>query len=159
MTTLETQITICNYSSQEHLQAITTLIDAYMKDEMGGGKPLSKLEQLRLVDGLNEHPKSIVLLAQTGSVFTGLLTAFENFSTFTAKPMVNIHDIIVLKEYRGKGVGRQLMNAVIVEAENRRCSRITLEVRKDNAIAQSLYKSMGFDETDPRMLYWRRNLK
>jgi ribosomal protein S18 acetylase RimI-like enzyme len=158
MTTIETQITLCNYSNQEHLQAITTLIDAYIRDEMGGGKPMSKQEQLRLVDGLNSHPKSIVLLAKTDSVFVGLLTAFENFSTFTAKPMINIHDVIVLKEYRSKGIGRQLMNAVIAEAESRKCSRITLEVRKDNITAQSLYKSLRFDETNPGMFYWRKNL-
>jgi ribosomal protein S18 acetylase RimI-like enzyme len=125
---------------------------------MGGGKPLSKPEQLRLIDGLSEHPKSIVLLARTEGIFTGLLTAFENLSTFTTKPMINIHDIIVLKEYRGKGVGRQLMNAILTEAENRKCSRITLEVRKDNIIAQSLYKSLEFDEANPEMFYWRRNL-
>jgi ribosomal protein S18 acetylase RimI-like enzyme len=125
---------------------------------MGGGKPLSKPEQLRLIDGLNEHPKSIVLLARTEGIFTGLLTAFENLSTFTAKPMINIHDVIVLKEYRSQGVGRQLMNAILTEAENRKCSRITLEVRKDNIIAQNLYKSLGFDETNPEMFYWRKNL-
>jgi GNAT superfamily N-acetyltransferase len=158
MRTIETQITLCNYSNQEHLQAITALIDAYIRDEMGGGEPLSELEQLRLVDGLNNHPKSIVLLAKTDGVFTGLLTAFENFSTFTAKPMVNIHDVIVLKAYRGKGIGRQLMNAVITEAENRKCSRITLEVRRDNITAQNLYKSLGFDDTNPGMFYWRKNL-
>jgi ribosomal protein S18 acetylase RimI-like enzyme len=158
MTTIETQIILCNYSNQEHLQAITTLIDTYIRDKMGGGTPLSKPDQLHLVDGLNSHPKSIVLLAKTDGAFTGLLTAFENFSTFTAKPMVNIHDVIVLKEYRGIGIGRQLMNAVIAEAKNRKCSRITLEVRKDNITAQSLYKSMGFDETNPEMFYWRKNL-
>ncbi|KAA6318206.1 Aminoglycoside N(6')-acetyltransferase type 1 [termite gut metagenome] len=158
MTTTETQITSCNYSNQEHLQAIITLTSAYIKDEMGGGEPLSKLDQLRLVDGLNNHPKSIVLLAKTDGIFSGLLTAFENFSTFTAQPMVNIHDVFVLKEYRGRGLGRQLMNAVITEAENRKCSRITLEVRKDNSTAQSLYKSLGFDETNPGMFYWRKNL-
>jgi ribosomal protein S18 acetylase RimI-like enzyme len=156
MTTVD--IKICDYSNTEHLQAIAALINAYIADEMGGGKPLSKLEQLRLIEGLNNHPKSIVFLAETEGVFVGLLTAFENFSTFTVKPMVNIHDIIVLKEYRGKGIGRQLMNAVIREAENRSCSRVTLEVRKDNANAQNLYKSLGFEETEPSMFYWRKQI-
>jgi ribosomal protein S18 acetylase RimI-like enzyme len=152
------EIKLCNYSNPAHLQAVTILIDAYIKDEMGGGKPLSKSEQLRLVDGLNSHPKAIVLLAETNNAFVGLLTAFENFSTFTAKPMINIHDVFILQEYRGKGIGRQLMNAVISEAESRKCTRITLEVRDDNVKAQSLYKSLGFDETDPRLFYWRKNL-
>jgi ribosomal protein S18 acetylase RimI-like enzyme len=154
MTTVN--ITICDYAKPGHLNAITSLINAYIADEMGGGKPLSKPEQLLLVEGLNNHPKSIVLLAQIGDVFVGLLTAFENFSTFSAKPMVNIHDVIVLKEYRSKGIGRQLMNAIVNEAEKRKCSRITLEVRKDNVNAQNLYKSLGFEESE--MFYWRKYL-
>jgi ribosomal protein S18 acetylase RimI-like enzyme len=151
-------ITACDYSNPEHLNAIASLINAYIDDEMGGGKPLSQIEQLRLVEGLNNHPKSIVFLAETAGIFAGLLTAFENFSTFTVKPMVNIHDIFVLKEYRGKGVGRQLMNALISEAKNRGSSRVTLEVRKDNNKAQALYKSLEFEETDPEMFYWRKYL-
>jgi ribosomal protein S18 acetylase RimI-like enzyme len=156
MTTVN--IIACDYSDPEHLKAITSLINAYIDDEMGGGKPLSQIEQLRLVEGLNNHPKSIVFLAETEGVFAGLLTAFENFSTFTVKPMVNIHDIIVLNEHRGKGIGRQLMNALINEARNRGSSRVTLEVRKDNEKAQALYKSLEFEETDPEMFYWRKYL-
>jgi ribosomal protein S18 acetylase RimI-like enzyme len=156
MTTVN--IKACDYSNPEHLQAIASLINVYIDDEMGGGKPLTKLEQLRLVEGLNKHPKSIVFLAETDGAFVGLLTAFENFSTFTVQPMVNIHDVIVLKEHRGKGIGRQLMNALIKEAESRGSSRITLEVRTDNFSAQSLYKSLDFEDTEPPMFYWRKYL-
>jgi ribosomal protein S18 acetylase RimI-like enzyme len=153
---ITTNISACDYSNPEHRQAIISLINAYIDDEMGGGKPLSKSAQLCLIEGLSNHPKSIVFLAEADGLFVGLLTAFENFSTFTAKPMVNIHDVIVLKEYRGKGIGRQLMNAVISEAENRGSNRVTLEVRKDNPTAQNLYQSLGFEDTDPSMFYWRK---
>ncbi|OAV73747.1 ribosomal-protein-alanine N-acetyltransferase [Bacteroidales bacterium Barb7] len=158
MPTIETVIIPCNYSDPEHRQAIIALIDAYIKDAMGGGNPQSEAEQLALIDGLQNHPKALVLLARTNGVYSGLLTAFENFSTFTAKPMINIHDICVLKDYRGKGVGRQLMTAAIAEAENRGCSRVTLEVREDNIPAQSLYKSLDFNDTVPVLFYWRKNL-
>jgi ribosomal protein S18 acetylase RimI-like enzyme len=151
-------VSACDYANPEHRQAIVSLINAYIDDEMGGGDPLSKAEQTLLVEGLNKHPKSIVFLAEIDGVFVGLLTAFENFSTFTVKPMINIHDVIVLQEYRGKGIGRQLMNALVSEAENRGSSRVTLEVRKDNPTAQGLYKSLGFKDTDPSMFYWRKYL-
>jgi ribosomal protein S18 acetylase RimI-like enzyme len=95
---------------------------------------------------------------EIGGVLVGLLTAFENFSTFTAQPMINIHDVFVLQDYRGKGIGRQLMQALIQEAGNRKSSRISLEVRKDNPEAQNLYKSLDFEETDPSMFYWRKYL-
>ena len=155
---METKIIRCDYSDPEHRKAVIALIDAYIQDEMGDGIPLSEQEQTDLVEGLKNHPKALVFLAETQGVFTGLLTAFENFSTFTARPMMNIHDVMVLKEYRKKGIGRSLMNAVIEEAEKRNCSRITLEVRKDNLPAQNLYHDLGFYEPEPGMFYWRKYL-
>ncbi|MDR1864176.1 MAG: GNAT family N-acetyltransferase [Bacteroidales bacterium] len=156
---MNTEILECDYSDPEHLNAVVRLLNAYIADEMGGGAPLSKRDELHLVDGLNSHPTAIVLLARTGDTFSGMLVAFGNFATFTAKPMINIHDLIVLKEFRTQGIGRRLMNAVIRKAEATGCSRLTLEVRNDNVIAQQLYKELGFGETDPEMYYWRLELK
>jgi ribosomal protein S18 acetylase RimI-like enzyme len=157
MTTVKTNLIACDYANPEHLQAIATLIDIYIHDEMGGGTPLSQLEQLRLVEGLKQYP-SIVLLAEADGVFAGLLVAFENFSTFTVKPMINIHDVIVRPEYRGKGIGRLLLNGIVAESEKKGASRVTLEVRQDNIPAQNLYSSLGFHDTDPPMFYWRKYL-
>jgi ribosomal protein S18 acetylase RimI-like enzyme len=159
MDKLETNIISADYSNPKHRQAIVNLIDAYIHDEMGGGESLPEQEQALLIEGLANHPKSIVLLAETQNTFTGILTAFENFSTFTAKPMVNIHDIFVSQECRGKGIGRQLINALIQEAKNRASSRVTLEVRQDNFTAQNLYRSLEFADTKPAMFYWRKYLK
>jgi ribosomal protein S18 acetylase RimI-like enzyme len=152
------EITVCDYMNPAHREAVVLLINAYINDEMGGGNPLSQEEQQRMIEGLSVHPKAIVLLAHDAGVFVGLLTAFENFSTFTARPMFNIHDVFVLKDCRGKGTGRKLMNAIIAEAEKRKCSRVTLEVRKDNVKAQNLYRNLGFDEAENGMFYWRKYL-
>jgi len=119
---------------------------------------LKPLLQLRLVNGLDEHPKSIVLLAKVGNAYAGLLVGFENFSTFTARPMINIHDVFVFKEFRGKGVGRKMTEKIESVARERSCSRVHLEVRHDNAAAQELYKSVGFADTEPPMFYWRKYL-
>jgi GNAT superfamily N-acetyltransferase len=148
----------CDYANPKHTSALISLLNAYITDEMGGGKPLSKKAQNSLIKKLSVHEKAIVLLAQIGDEFTGLLIAFENIATFAAKPMINIHDIVVLEEYRGRGIGRRLMMAVIGEAKKRGCWRITLEVREDNTKAQNLYKSLEFKETEPKMLYWRKEL-
>jgi len=152
------RITACNHSLPEHKQAIINLIDAYIKDEMGEGIPLSENEQEALAEGLRTHPRAIVRFAESDGNFIGIVVAYEHFSTFTAKPMINIHDVFVLKAYRGRGVGRKLMEAIIHDAEIRGCSRISLEVRQDNIKAQKLYRSVGFDETEPPMYYWRKYL-
>jgi ribosomal protein S18 acetylase RimI-like enzyme len=156
---METNIIRCNFCDPKHRKAIVVLINEYIQDEMGGGTVLSEQEQNDLTEGLKNNPKTLVLLSETQGIFSGMLVAFENFSTFTARPMMNIHDVTVLKEYRGKGIGRSLMNALIEEAGKRNCSRITLEVRKDNLPAQNLYSDLGFYEPEPGMLYWRKYLQ
>jgi ribosomal protein S18 acetylase RimI-like enzyme len=149
----------CDYTDRDDRNAIGVLINAYIEDRMGGGKPLVKQQQQRLAEALARHPKSIVLLACIGDARCGMLVAFENFSTFTVSPMINIHDVIVLKEYRGNRIGRRLLETVISIAKERRCSRITLEVRADNQVARRLYESVGFEAPVPEMYYWRKNLE
>ena len=155
---MKTKIIQCDYSNPEHQKAVISLIDAYIQDEMGDGIPLSEQGKSDLIEGLKNHPKALVLLAETQGIFSGMITAFENISTFTARPMINIHDVIVLKAYRRQGIGRSLMNALVEEAVKRNCSRITLEVRKDNLPAQNLYQDMGFYEPAPGMYFWRKYL-
>ncbi len=156
MTTNDTCVVDCDFCNPDHLKAVGSLINAYINDEMGGGKPLTPFQLLRLVDGLNNHPTAVVLLAATNGVASGLIVAFENFSTFTVKPMFNIHDVFVSSDARGMGVGRMLMEALIEKAKERGCGRITLEVRHDNLIAQKLYSSLGFQDGEPPMYFWKK---
>ncbi len=155
---MEISVVECNYSDAKQRLAITELINIYIADEMGGGELLSQKEESKLLEELERHPKSMVFLAQSGDSFCGMLVAFENFSTFKVRPMINIHDVIVKPEYRNKGVGRKLLEAVIQKGKSNNSCRITLEVRVDNMNAQHLYKSLGFEATDPDMYYWRNEL-
>lgn len=159
MSDLNIEVDFCNYTDSDDLKAVAFLLNAYIEEEEGEDKMLTPLQQLRLISNLDEHPKSVVLLAKVDGAYAGLVVAFENFSTFTVKPMLNIHDVIVLKEFRGKGVGRKMMEKVEEVAHQLTCSRITLEVRHDNAVAQELYKSFGFADTEFPMYFWRKYLE
>ncbi len=155
---MEIYFEICDYTNPAHLTAVVELLQGYMADPMGGHAPHTKMEQLRLVDGLANHPASFVLLASVDGRAVGLATCFELFSTFQVKPFVNIHDLFVEPEYRGKGVGRAILERVAEIATEKRCCKVTLEVRDDNASAQGLYRSVGFGECEPDMLFWSRKL-
>jgi len=67
---------------------------------------------------------------------------------------VDIHNLAVRGEYRRRGVGRILLNKVIVEALRQSSARVTLEVRKSNLAAQKLYESAGFVATGVRKAYY-----
>jgi ribosomal protein S18 acetylase RimI-like enzyme len=154
-----TQIISCNFNNPIHCNKVIDLIDAYMRDPMGGGKPMSEENKQALIEGLKNLPGAFVLFAAENNEFVGICTCFVNFSTFKAKPYINIHDLAVLPSHRGQGIGRKLLQKVIEIASERKYCKVTLEVRDDNPNAQVLYKSLGFEDCEPRMYYWVRDVK
>ncbi len=151
-------IEICDYSNPDHLEAFASLLQGYMADPMGEHAAHSKLEQLRLVDGMASHPASFVVLASSEGQAIGFATCFELFSTFQVKPFVNIHDVFVSPAYRGHDIGRAILNYIAEVARQKRCCKVTLEVRTDNPVAQGLYRSEGYEECQPNMLFWTKKL-
>lgn len=56
----------------------------------------------------------------------------------------DIHNIAVHADFRRQGIGQALLQRVLEQARKRNSSRVTLEVRISNIVAQSLYQSVGF---------------
>ncbi|HET7732767.1 MAG TPA: GNAT family N-acetyltransferase [Paludibacter sp.] len=148
----------CDFENPTHLTALVDLLNMYMADPMGDSPQLNKLQQLRLVDGLANHPSSFVLLQLYAGKIVGLATCFINFSTFMVKPYLNVHDFFVHYDYRGKGLANSLMQELVSISNERKYCKITLEVREDNHVAQGLYKSLGFENCKPNMLFWTKKI-
>jgi len=138
------QITDANLKDPAHQHAVLQLVDAYSMDEMGDGKPLSEEARGRLLQGLREHPTTHISIAWDGGRPVGVAVCFRGFSTFAARPLLNIHDIAVLPGYRGKGVGRKLLESVEQKARQMGCCKLTLEVVEKNQRARTVYESFGF---------------
>lgn len=68
-------------------------------------------------------------------------------------------NVAVHENYRGKGIGRQLVQAVIDRAGDRGVREIFLEVRQSNTQAQELYKTFGFVEVGRRRNYYLEPLE
>ncbi len=68
-------------------------------------------------------------------------------------------NVAVDESYRGKGIGSQLIQAVLNNAEERGVREIFLEVRRSNTGAQDLYKSFGFLEVGRRKNYYLEPLE
>ncbi|MGB5648635.1 MAG: GNAT family N-acetyltransferase [Sedimenticolaceae bacterium] len=120
------------------------LLDAYARDPMGGGKPLPAEVRGRLAADLARHPGVHCLLAEHGGRAVGFASCFLGYSTFQARPLLNIHDIAVLAEWRGQSIAQRLLQAIGELARRLGCCRITLEVRTDNPRARQLYERAGF---------------
>lgn len=66
----------------------------------------------------------------------------------------HITNVAIKKSERGKGLGRFLMQHMMNTAANKGASRMTLEVREHNTVAQNLYKSLGFVTEGVRKKYY-----
>lgn len=154
----DVNFTFCDFANQHHCNYLIRLINEYKTDPMGGADLLTTDQEAMLLDGLAAHPSCAVLFILSKKEIVGLATYFINFSTFQAKPYINVHDLIIQKENRGKGLGRKLLKEIIRIGEQRGYCKVTLEVREDNAPAQALYKSLGFSPYKPEMLFWTRSI-
>ena len=146
-----------------HQRDILAMTAAYAEDPMGNGGPLPPDVLERLITGLREHPTTLIFLAYVDEDVVGIATCFVGFSTFTARPLINIHDLAVLPEFRGQGIGRSLLDAVEQGARERGCARVTLEVLENNLRAKQLYEAAGFgptvsNETQQRSLFYTKSL-
>lgn len=67
----------------------------------------------------------------------------------------HILNISVDADYQGKGFGRDFMNYLIDEAEQKASKHIILEVRPSNHVALKLYYSLGFLQIGVRRDYYQ----
>jgi ribosomal protein S18 acetylase RimI-like enzyme len=133
-------------SDSADARGLLDVLDSYAGGPMGGGVPLDEAVRERLVPALRDNPGALVFLALAGEQVIGVATCFFGFSTFHARPLINVHDLAVLPEHQGRGVGALLLAAVEERALARGCCKVTLEVREDNARARRLYERRGFGD-------------
>jgi GNAT superfamily N-acetyltransferase len=118
---------------------------------MGGGNALTTPVRARLVPELKRVPGFHAALAWQDQEAIGLINCFVGFSTFAARPLLNIHDIVVHRDRRGQGVGRALLAWAEDLARSLDCCKMTLEVLSNNQSARVAYRKAGFVpyELDP----------
>ena len=131
-------------ANADHQAAVLAMVDAYSRDPMGDGKPLAAEIRERLIPGLRQHPGTLVFLAYDGATPVGVAVCFLGFSTFAAKPLINLHDVAVVPTHRGRGVGRGLLAAVEAKGRELGCCKLTLEVLDQNNRALRTYVAAGF---------------
>lgn len=138
------QIFRADYHHAVHASALVDVLDAYARDPAGGGHPLSEFAKTHLVQELAARPQAFSVLAFDGALPVGLVNCFEGFSTFACRPLVNVHDVVVLASHRGRRVGEKMLAEVEATARERGACKLTLEVLQGNAPAIKLYGRVGF---------------
>lgn len=142
-----------SYRDEKDAQSLLSLLDMYAQDPMGGGMPLSGEVKSRLCHDLADFPGAYSAIAWLDGHPVGLINAFVGYSTFKGRPLMNVHDIAVMPDVRGKGVGQALLAALEAHARSIGCCKLTLEVLSGNIRGLRSYEHFGFEHyaLDPQM--------
>ncbi len=84
-----------------------------------------------------------ILIAEYDGQIVGQALFFKNFSTFLGKPGIYLEDLYVKSEFRGKGIGKALLDRIIFLAKDRNYGRVEWSVLEWNETAIDFYEKIG----------------
>ena len=143
------QIARADLDNPYQANALVTILDTYARGPEGQGAPMSERAKDNLSHGLRDHPAAIVLMAFVDDQAVGAAVCLWGYSTFGGSSFLNIHDLAVLPDFRGRGIGKALIAAVEETAREQRACKVSLEVHDTNEGAKRLYRSLGFGPWEP----------
>jgi ribosomal protein S18 acetylase RimI-like enzyme len=143
------EIIEADLKNTSHLDDAVMLVDLYAKGVNDNGQGLPEQVRTALPMHLASQPTARIFIAYLNGQPAGVAVCFGSFSTFRAAPILNIHDLAVHPDFRGKGVGTALINHVEIAARASGCAYVTLEVDDQNPRARQLYKRTGFEDSGP----------
>ena len=137
----ETTIRLADLDDPRDLEVVIELTAEFKALD---GRELTWPERLGLADQLRGMA-AFVLLAVRDEAVVGMLIAQHTMGSFVGVPSCNIHDLYLVEEARGDGLGTRMMTACADQARATGCGKLTLEVNVDNTAGLALYRSLGFD--------------
>lgn len=96
-----------------------------------------------------DEPDVIVLVAEhDGEVIGYTYAGVEGVDYMSLRgPAGVLYDIVVEPVYRGRGIGRTLLDATLAALERRGAPRVVLSTAEQNRTAQLLFAHAGFRRT------------
>jgi GNAT superfamily N-acetyltransferase len=100
----------------------------YYAEGIRSGVGLPAGVKTRLVEELEKRDNIHTVLPFVDGEAAGVTISIESFSTFLCKPILNIHDVVVSKEFRGRGISKMMLVKAEEIALRLGCCKLTLEV-------------------------------
>ncbi|WP_103068743.1 GNAT family N-acetyltransferase [Aquimarina sediminis] len=129
-------------ASEKDIDALYDLIIGIAKYHHQEQYVLTNKEEM-LKSGFEEPSKFGALIARFDGKVTGYVSYTWNYSIWAGGEYMNIDDVFVWDEYRGKKIGEALMQKAKQICEDKEVNKIRWEVQKDNIGAINFYKRLG----------------
>jgi ribosomal protein S18 acetylase RimI-like enzyme len=119
-------------------------LEALETEPLAFGKSYSEEEQGISEQGWKDRIRNMFFAASDGKPIGMAALVVEN--NLKTKHIANIYSVFVGREYRGRGVGKSLLECVVNETEkNKDITKIKLSVNTEQTAAIRLYQSCGFE--------------
>jgi GNAT superfamily N-acetyltransferase len=105
-------------------------------------------EEDLLRDGFGDQPYFSCLIAEEDGEPAGFAFYFFDYSTWLGRPGLYLEDIFVYPKFRGRGIGKALLQRAAAIAVEKGCPRMKWEVLDWNTPAVDFYSAMGAEFLD-----------
>ena len=99
-------------------------------------------------DGFGPNPFYFCLMADEDGQAAGFALYFFNYSTWLGRPGIYLEDLFVEPEFRGRGIGKALLERVAAMAVEKGCERLEWAVLDWNTPAIEFYRAMRAEFMD-----------
>ena len=139
-------------ASEGDVPLILSLIRELAEYEKLSDEVVATEDELR--DSLfGERRHAEVLIAERDGAPAGFALFFHNFSTFLGKPGLYLEDLYVKPEFRGAGIGKELLVHLARLAKRRDCGRVEWWVLDWNEPSIGFYRKLGAVPMDDWTVY------
>lgn len=136
------------------VEGVATAVEGLLA-ELGGRMP-SRAEMELEVQALLDDPQGgSALIAEVDGKIVGVLTASWQRAIHVPGVFATVQDLWVDEDWRSRGVGAELVEAIASQARTRGVSRLEVGLPRETfaaiASTESFYKRNGFEHLGPRM--------
>jgi GNAT superfamily N-acetyltransferase len=128
------------------LESLVELLQMLFKLEQDfEGNPSRQQQGLRM---MLDNPNGCVMVAQGDGQVIGMCSGQLLISTAEGGPALLVEDVVVREPWRGRGVGRLLMEAISAWAKDKKVNRLQLLADRNNTPALEFYRCLGWQGTE-----------
>ena len=132
-------------AGKSDLPAIGTLLEE-LANAMDDTECIDIRIALKTWEQLLKDARSHFLVAATKGTPVGFIHFTVRQTVLHRSPSALIDELVVTKEYQGKGIGKQLVLATIEKCRQLGCCEVEVSTERTNVKARKFYRKCGFNE-------------
>jgi GNAT superfamily N-acetyltransferase len=116
------------------------------------GYPSSERDMAERLDAFSGRPEYVLFVAESSGRVVGLVGAYLGYALEFSGPWGRLMGLVVDEPFRGRGIGRRLMDRIEGWLRDHRATRLTLTSGNQRADAHRFYRHLGYEETGLRFV-------